>query len=151
MSRYQHSKSSLFLMELIFNLLLFCVLCACGLLFFIKSDNMTKDTTTLSHAVSITSSVANVYENGNGSISGICHEYADAVLDGDKLFIYFDEHFKSCKKADSIYYVLVEGQDSTPSKVSISFYDNEDALAYSITACHYKPSTLTSVKEVALP
>lgn len=151
MSRYLHSKSALFLMELLFNLLLFCVLCGCGLLFFLKSHNLSKDTTLLHHAVSITTSVASIYESGDGSFSSLCNAYESAESESNLLYIYLDEEFNPCSKTDSIYYVLCENLNSTPDKIRIDFYNSKGTVAYSIRACNHTPSTLNNVREVSLP
>ena len=68
MSRYQTSKSSLFLLEIIIDLFIFAFLCAYGLMFFIKSSNLTTQTTTLHQAAKITSCVANIYEGNNRNV-----------------------------------------------------------------------------------
>lgn len=151
MNRFHPGKSSLFLMELIVNLLLFCILCGCGLMFFIKSNTLSEDTTTLHHAVSITSSIASIYEAGNGHISAISDELPYSVIDNHNVYIYYDKEYQLCSKKHAQYYVLVTTSDSSSSKVNISFYDSKDTLVHSITSCYHAPSTLGDVKEVALP
>lgn len=151
MRRYHHSKSGLFLMELLFNLLLFCVLCGFGLMFFIKSHNLSNKTTALQHAVRITSSIANVYEAGDGTFSSICAEFSNADIEEDALYIYLNEDYQPCEKSDSFCFVEVNHLDSYPNNLSIDFYDNKGELIYSIHACNYTPKTDISVKEVATP
>ena len=149
MRRYSHSKSGLFLMELLLNLLLFCILCGCGLLFFIKSYNLTQDTTTLHQAVRITSSVAAIYESGDGSLTNIGRQYERPVIGEDSICIYFDETYEPCIKEAAQYYLLahlVENLDESLSaaglcKLDIRFYDMEDREIYSIIACNHNPST----------
>ncbi len=151
MSRYQHSKSGLFLMELLFNLLLFCVLCGCGLMLFIKSNSLTEDTTSLHHAVSISSSVASLYEAGDGSLSAIYGEFPYADVSEDSIDIYYDGQYEPCDKAQAVYTVTVTTLQATIDKVDISFYGKDGELLHQITACHYTPSTVDTVKEVTLP
>ena len=50
MIRYERTKSSMFLMEILINILLFSLLCICSLQFFIKALNLTENTTTLQGA-----------------------------------------------------------------------------------------------------
>lgn len=151
MSHYRHSKSSLFLMELLIDLLFFCALCGCGLLFFVKSYNLTQDTTSLHQAVRITSSVASIYESGDGSFTSLCKEYEHADLDGHCLFIYFDEEYLPCSKEEAVYIVTSEQEHTSPGKIRIDFYDKKNNPCYSIRACNYTPFTLQNVKEVYLP
>lgn len=148
MSRYLHSKSALFLMELILNLLLFCALCGFGLLFFIKSHNLSNATTLLQQAVSITSSVASIYESGDGSFTSLCHTFPTAKSENNFLYIYLDEDWNPCRETDSVYRVLCEKLNSTPDKIRIDFYDSKGAVSYSIRACHHTPPTLQTIKEV---
>lgn len=149
MSHKSHSKSGLFLMELLINLLLFCFLCGCGLMFFIKSYNLTNDATALHQAVSITASVAGVYETGDGSLSSICEAYSNADLEGKYLCIYLNEDFLPCAKEDTAYYVMAEQPDPMTCKIRIDFYNSNGQVLYSIPACNYTATTLGTVKEVA--
>lgn len=151
MSRYEHSKSGLFLMELLINLLLFCILCGCGLMFFVKSNSMTKSTTTLHNAVRITTSLASIYESGDGSLAPLYEAYNCSVLDGDSLYIYFDEKFQPCERDTSVYCVSIQSIEAGYSKVNIEFYDEKGSLTYSISSCNYMPFTPNTIEEVALP
>lgn len=151
MSRYEYSKSGLFLMELLINLLLFCILCGCGLMFFVKSNNMTKDTTTLHNAVRITTSLASIYESGDGSLTPLFEEYTDSLLNDDTLYIYYDEKYQPCERDTSVYHVFIRKVDAAFSKISIEFYDEKGNMAYSISTCNYTPSTPNKITEVTLP
>lgn len=151
MSRHPHSKSGLFLMELLINLLLFCLLCGCGLMFFIKSSNLTNDATALHRAVGITSSVAGVYETGDGSFSSLLETYADAAQEGKYLCIYLNEDFNPCSKDETAYYIMVEQTDSRTCKIRIDFYDSSGEALYTIQTQHYTPATLGTAKEVVVP
>lgn len=149
MKLYQNSKSSLFLMELLFNLLLFCALVGCSLLFFIKSYNLSAETTTLQHATRATTSVAEVFESGDGTLSSLCAVYEHADLVDNILYIYLDEEYNPCTKNEIVYYMMVSHMDSAIDTISIDFYDADGILFYSIKAGCYSPSTLYSVKEAS--
>lgn len=148
MSHKSRSKSGLFLMELLINLLLFCVLCGCGLLFFIKSHNLTNSATALHQAVSITASVAGVYETGDGSLASISTVYTNADLEGKYLCIYLDENYLPCTKDQTAYYVMASQPDPMVCKIQIDFYNREGEVLYSIPACNYTATTLGVAKEV---
>jgi hypothetical protein len=147
MSRQNYSKSGLFLLELLINLLLFSLLCGYGLMFFTKSNNLTQDTTTLHQAVRITSSIASIYESGDGSYAPLCAEYEHAVLEDDVLYIYFDANFQPCDSSDYVYYTFIENLKTPLNKIRISFYDIDGNLSHAIVACYYAPSTLGNVRE----
>lgn len=151
MSRNHHSKSGLFLMELLINLLLFCLLCGCGLMFFIRSFNLTNDATALHQAVGITSSVAGIYETGDGTFAPLLDVYTDAAQEDKYLCIYLNEDFNPCTKAETAYYIMVEQPDPTADKILIDFYNSSGEVLYTISACHYTPATLGVAKEVAAP
>ena len=61
--KHTHSKNSLFLMEIILNLLLFSVLLVVGLQFFIHAHTRTEETTQLHQAVSSCASVTACHYN----------------------------------------------------------------------------------------
>ena len=148
MKQIQRSKSSLFLMELLINLLLFCVLCGCGLMFYIKSNNMTQKTTDLHNAVRITTSIAGIYESGDGSFNSLCEIYDECNTTEDSMSIYFDSSYMPCASETSVYEVVIQKTDSSIGKITIQFYNEKQEIIYSIDAFHYSPSTLTDVKEV---
>ena len=148
MNRKTHSKSGLFLMELLMNLLLFCLLCGCGLLFFIKSHNLTNDATALHQAVSITTSVAGVYETGDGSLDSIQKLYTNADPNGKYLYLYLDENYLPCSKDQMAYYVIISQADHMVEKIQIEFCRSNGEVLYSICACNLTATTLGTAKEV---
>ena len=151
MSFQSHSKSGLFMIELLINLLLFCLLCGCGLMFFIKSFNLTTDATALHHAVGITTSVAGIYETGDGSFAPLLEMYPDAAWEDKYLCIYLNEYYSPCTKDETAFYIMAEQLDNTVDKIRIDFYNSNGEVLYSIPACHYTPATLGVTKEVAVP
>lgn len=151
MNRYHHSKSGLFLMELLINLLLFCVLCGCGLMFFMKSHNLANDATCLHQAVRITSSVAAIYETGDGSLTPLSEIYKAASSEQNGLTIYFDSGFRTCNKDGAVYRVTATPADTVPHKLSIDFYNEAGTIIYHLEACHHTPVTLGNIEEVTAP
>ena len=150
MSRILRSKSGTFLMELIFNLLLFCFLCSCGLLFFSKSHNLTKDTTALHQAVSLTTSVASIYESGDGSLAYIKDFYPCVFVSEQEIQIYFDEEFAVCNAENAHYYIAAceKAVKGNGKPVQISLHKSDGEEVYSLTAYYLSRSTLEQLKEV---
>ena len=141
MSRYQTSKSSLFLLEIIIDLFIFAFLCAYGLMFFIKSTNLTTQTTTLHQAAKITSCVANIYEGSNGNLDAILEEYATGNETENGIVLYFNESYVSCAEADASYLCIVTKQETILTKIQVDFCDIDSTSLYSIEASCYTPLT----------
>lgn len=149
MIRYTRSKSSIFLLEILINVLLFSILCVCSLQFFIKAYQLSENTTTLHQAVTACSNVASIYEAGNGSTDSIFEAYPYAIHVNEQTLIFFDENYNECSKDQAAYYILIEKSDMTATTVDIRFYKNGEDACYSIQACNYQPLTPSSIKEVA--
>ena len=147
MMRYQRTKSSMFLMEILINILLFSILCVCSLQFFMKALHLSEETTTLHHAVTACTSVASVYEAGDASMDSILEAYPHALHTVNKIIIYYDEDFIECQRDDASYYIHVTGNAEVSSKISIEFYANDEVL-YGITACHYEPLTPSDLEHL---
>lgn len=150
----RHSKNSVFLFEIIINLLLFSVLITVGLSFFIKTHTLTDRTRQLHHAVNWCSNLATIYETGDGSLDTINEQYPYAVRINNKLIIYLDDNFNETTDTNYRYSVIVSMQTNSKAyylnKAKISFYtDNSSTVLYSITACNYHPLTPSAIsKEV---
>ena len=130
-------------------LIYFCILCAYGLMFFIKSSNLTSQTTTLHQAAKITSSVANIYESRNGSLDAILEEYVTGNETENGIILYFDESYVPCTEADASYLCRITQQDTALSKIQVDFCDAEATALYSIEASCYTPLTPQSYREGA--
>ena len=137
------------MMELLINLLLFCVLCGCGLMFFIKSRSLAHDATALHQAVSIASSVAGVYETGDGGFTSLLEIYPLADTEDNYACIYLDKDFVPCAKENTAYYVMVNLTDTSTGKATIGFYMGKGECIYSIPVYHYTVATPGTAKEVA--
>ena len=141
--RFEHSKASMFLLEILINILLFSVLCVCSLQFFIKSYQITENTTTLHHAVTACNNVAAIYQANNGSTKAIQQTFPKAIVENGDIYIYFDENYQECDSQNIAYYIIVSEQHSVIPSVQISFYKNGSEATYSIDAYHYQAQTPT--------
>lgn len=137
MIRYERSKSSMFLLEILINILLFSVLCVCSLQFFIKSYQLTEQTTTLHHAVTACNNIASIYKSSDDSFDLIMATYPDAIEEGGVLYIYLNENYQECDSQDVAYYITVSKQVSTIPSICITFYKNGEAATYTIDVYHY--------------
>jgi hypothetical protein len=145
MKKYGHSGSSVFLMEIILNILLFSVLLSISLQIIMKAHTLTADTTRLHRAVTTCSNIASCFESGDGTLDSILAYYSMGSSTGDHLMIYFDQNFSACKKADAVYVVSVSYVEDDATEVSPRLTEVEiscsmDSKAiYTVNACHYDP------------
>lgn len=152
MKRYKHSKNQIFLLEIMINILLFCVLLIVALNFFISTHTLTKHTTLLHRAINYCDNAASLFESGDGTLESIKSYYGKAVASDEKLFIYLDDDFAICGRDDSSYKVIVtllDDDSSSVDKVDIDFLTADNDEIYCINACHY--SQLTADREVVSP
>lgn len=147
MKRYHHSKSGLFLLELLINLLLFCLLCGCSLTFFLKSHRLSEDAVLLQQAVSITSSVAGLYESGDGSFALLEKAYEPAELTETVFYLYLDKDCHPCPKEKAYCFLRAERLEAVPNGLQIDFYNQNGEISYSIQTRCFTPYTLEPAKE----
>lgn len=138
---YERSKSSIFLLEILINILLFSVLCVCSLQFFIKSYQLTENTTTLHQAVSACNSVAAVFQSGDGTTNSIEKHFPTAVTGQGQLYIYLDENYETCDSQNIAYYITVTEKVTAIPSITVTFYKNGEDATYSIDVYHYKQLT----------
>lgn len=148
-----HSKNSIFLMEIILNILLFCVLVIIGLQFFMRAHRLTEDTSSLHNAVTICNNTAAIFESGDGTLDELLATYEYRVNLDDRVIIYLNEDFENCEKEQSRYFITAAlSEDSTDrmSKLNITCYDETQNPIYSLTACNYRQRSLSAypAKEV---
>ena len=148
MIRYERTKSSMFLMEILINILLFSLLCVCSLQFFMKAFTLTENTTTLHHAVTACNNVASIYETGSGKLDILWETYPYALHVDGHIMIYFDENYEECSREESIYYIFIEECDTNIPSINISF-QSETTAYYQIQAFYYQPLTPTTIEQVS--
>jgi hypothetical protein len=139
-------------MEIILNVLLFCVMLVIGLQFFIQSHNLTAKTVELHRAVAGCESVASLFQNGDGTLEELSEEISYSTGHKGWIRIYLDDNFVFCKKEESSYYItakLYSGGEDALSKLKITCYDSDDEEIYSLTACRYSPLKGSTAKEVS--
>ena len=101
MNRYKHSKTSLFLMEIMIDILFFCILVTICLQLFFKAHNLSESTTILHRAVTACTSIAEIYQSDSNGKQLILHIYPDARELDQNITIYYDEGFSSCPEERS--------------------------------------------------
>lgn len=99
MRRVRHSKSGLFLIELMICILFFAFTAGICIRFFVKSHDMSTEARNLYQAQQEAASMAEVLESD-----------ADSTED---IFIYYDKDWNQCDKKDKIYWLEVTELPST--------------------------------------
>lgn len=152
--KHTHSKNSLFLLELILNLLLFVLLMIVSLQLVIRAHTLTNETRNLHQAVTCCASAASVFESGDGTLDDFLEHYRCSVNQNSRIIIYLDADFEECPFAEAAYYltVTVTGGDDAVDRATITCLTMQDEPIYSLTACHYGQRRLagTPGKEVRL-
>ena len=146
MNRYRHSKSSLFLMEIILNILFFSILVTFCLQIFFKAYRISEDTSVLHRAVTICSSIAEICQSTEDTGEVLQAIYPDAVNQGENTIIYFDDRFLQCSEAKAVYQVCVTpAQDALVSyNVIFSKIETTDTI-YTLSFCTYTPASLSDI------
>lgn len=145
MNKYRHPKSSLFLMEIMLNILFFAVLVTICLQLFFKAHNISRHTTALHRAVTSCTSIAEVYQNNYDGWEVIMTIYPDAIALNDTILIYYNASFQPCNESASTYRAVLE--HSNPKDANITFYAQEsNDILYSLTVSSYMPRTVQTLE-----
>jgi len=145
MNKYRHPKSSLFLMEIMVNILFFAVLVTICLQLFFKAHNLSESTSVLHHAVTTCTSIAEVYQSDHDGEKIVMTIYPDAIALNSNILIYFNENYLPCSETDCMYRAVLEHRHSPES--TITFYEQESGdIIYSMTLSSYMPQTLESLE-----
>lgn len=107
MRRVRHSKSGLFLIELMICILFFAFTAGICIRFFVKSHQLSQDAKNLYQAQQEASSMAEILEKDIDAVDGIC--------------VYYDKDWKQCDEEHKVYWLEVteqaDSQSSTQTNV----------------------------------
>ena len=141
MNKYRHPKSSLFLMEIMINILFFAVLVTICLQLFFKAHTLSENTSVLHRAVTTCTSIAEVYQSSTDGEEIILSVYPNTLFLEDTILIYFDKNFIPCQKTSGAYRAMIEKVAENSAMISFFATDNMEVL-YSIEVSSYTPLTL---------
>ncbi len=145
MNKYRHPKSSLFLMEIMINILFFAVLVTICLQLFFKAHTLSENTSVLHRAVTACTSIAEVYQSSHDGQEIIMNVYPNAIALNSAILIYFDENYLPCAESDSCYRAVIDHGASPDT--NITFYEqNSGKILYSLEISTYIPHTLEEMK-----
>lgn len=140
MKKITNHQSSLFLIELMINLLLFLTILGLCMQFFIKSTKLTESSKELHDSTIICSRIANIFEHGNNDFESLLVAFPYSTDLHDHLIIYFDNNFQNTSEKKSKYYCLVKITNNRKhySKILISCYNMKNKTRiYSLKSNRY--------------
>ena len=139
-----HSKNSIFLLEILLNVLLFSFLLMIGLQFFIHAHVKTRETSQLYQAVTSCNDAAAVFESGDGTLSSLLQNYHYSLDLDNRVLIYLDDQFRACPKSSVTYTItvtLLPADIEGPSRADISCSTQDENVLYRMQASHYTQQT----------
>lgn len=152
MNQSNHSKSGLFLMEIMLNILFFSVLVTFCLQLFFKAYTISESTSVLHRAVSTCTSLAEIYQSDSNGKELLLHVYPDAIHLNNTILLYYDENFTNCSESEAAYRTLITFTDDELGTAKISFLQvNNSDIIYTLEVAGYKPGTPSSLSGGDLP
>ncbi len=138
----KHSKSSLFLMELIISILFFSMASTVCIRLFVRAHTMGAQTINESHAVNIAQNLAEGFLGSEGDMDALHALFPEGTLQDGELVLYWDGEWQPCGLKDASYTAKVtdlgysQGSGLTSADISISGIADEEAI-YSLHLDHH--------------
>lgn len=144
--KQQHSRSSIFLMEIILDILLFSILLTICFQLFLKSDFLSAKSGKLEHAVLCCTSIAETFQSTADGKSALLESYPDSTNLDNGLLIYFDDSFVECHMSAATYKAVIDLKQGNPATIQISFYSlNDNEAIYTLSASNYVRQNLSTL------
>ena len=142
MKKYRHSKSSLFLLEIMLNILFFTVLVTICLQLFFKAHHLSTDTAILHKTATTCNSIAEVYQSAGNGEEMILNIYPKSIILNNTIILYFDRNFTACAEFESAYRAVLS-KDANTQLLHISFLRKDETEAiYQLDVSSYLSKTL---------
>lgn len=111
----KHSKSSLFLMELIIAILFFSLTSTVCIRLFVRTHLISQQTINENHAINLVQNLAEGFLGTDGNLDALQSLFPDSILsEGNTLTLYWNEAWEACSKDRAAYSATVSG--SAPSQ-----------------------------------
>lgn len=120
----KHSKTGLFLMELIIGILFFSLASAICIEIFVKAHLMNNESVQKSHAVKIASNIVEIYKN----------DEFNSYFKKDKKKIYFNEKGEEASLKEATYTALIQ---ETKQKMIVTIMCHNKTI-YTLEYQHYQ-------------
>ena len=140
MNQYRHSKSSLFLMEIILNILFFSILATFCVQIFFKGYQLSKSTEKLHQAVTACTSIAEICQSTDSPEETLSSIYPESMSLNETILIYYNKDFLACGKQNAVYRATVDFLPDQLATIHIPFLDTSTAeTLYELSASCYQP------------
>ena len=144
MNQYRHSKSSLFLMEIILNILFFSILATFCVQIFFKGYQLSKSTEKLHQAVTACTSIAEICQSTDSPEETLSSIYPESMSLNETILIYYNKDFLACGKQNAVYRATVDFLPDQLATIHITFLDTSTAeTLYELSASCYQPISLS--------
>lgn len=145
MNQYRHSKSSLFLMEIILNILFFSILATFCVQIFFKGYQLSENTKKLHQAVTACVSIAEICQSTDSPKETLSSIYPESMSLDATILIYYDRDFLACGKQNAVYRATVDFLPDQLSTIHISFLNIGTAeTIYELPVSCYQPISLST-------
>lgn len=143
--KYQKSKSTLFLIELMIAICFFAITGAVCVRVFASAHLLDRRTTALNHAVAQAESMAEAFKACDGAMSRIMELYPDAALGRDEsvLELYYDDSWQPSSQPSAYRLTLTRLPDENgcaAAKIQVTGESQEDEI-YSLEVKKYVKGT----------
>ena len=124
-----HSKTSLFLMEMIISLLILSLTACICVQIFAKAKSAREQAREWNHIQELTVTAGEFLEGSNGSPEEFLSLYPEGYSEEGSLLYYYDSQWNTSSESDSRYCMeLIFSQEPKEKTVSLSFYEKEELL-----------------------
>ena len=111
-----HSKSSLFLVELILSLLFLALACSACVQVFAAAYTNRIQARRLNHIQELTTTVCEVLEGWDGDSRTLARFFEEGTLQDSQLTIYYDKDWNACQKDSAAFVMSVKLQVTSTQK-----------------------------------
>lgn len=128
-----HSKTSLFLMEMIVSLFFLALTCTICIRLYADAAANRRQARQLNHIQELTVTMGEIREGTSGTPEDFLQLLPGGTADGNNLNYYFDHTWKSCSPEESVYQMHYEDSSTAAQKKgTLTFSDSRQSILYEI-------------------
>ena len=129
-----HSKTALFLMEMIVSLFFLALTCTICIRLYADAAANRRQARQLNHIQELTVTMGEILEGTSGAPEDFLRLLPGGTADGNNLDYYFDHAWQSCSPEESMYQMHYENSSTAALKKGIlTFSDSRQNILYEIT------------------
>lgn len=147
MKLHSASKSSLFLLELLFSILFFILTAALCIQVFVKARLLSQDAENLTFSHNLCENISTLIRGSDGSLQdasdALCRFYPEAVCEDSFVFLYYDRGWEPADREDAVYIVTVSlSREEQFLLAQIGISDAQGQEIYTLPASFHIPRQL---------